>query len=71
MSFQVFKQIVATICARCGGITPQFSEEDGRYVAQCDDIEISGNSKSVRLTARWGSGHQAMVPQEVCNACGI
>ena len=70
MSFQVFKKIVETICARSGGgITPLFSEEDGRYIAQYDDIEITGNSQSVRLTARWGSGkcHQAMIPKEVCS----
>lgn len=70
MSYQVFKQVVATICARCGGITPQFSEEDGRYVARCDDIEIVGNSISVRLAALWDDGHQAIIPQEVCD-CGI
>lgn len=70
MSFATFKRIVLTICAKSGGgITPRFSEEDGKFVATYDDIEISGNSKSVKLTARWGSGkcHQAMIPQEVCN----
>lgn len=69
MSYQVFKKMVRTICAKSGeGIIPVFSNVDGKYTARYEDITITGNSKSVRLTAMWGSGHQAMIPQEVCHA---
>lgn len=69
MSFEVFKKIVTTICAKSGGgIRPQFSQEDGRYLARYDDVVLSGNSSTYGVTVRWGSGHQAMVPNETVKA---
>lgn len=74
MSYQKFKQMVRSICARAGGgIRLRFSQEDDRYIAVYDDIEITANSQSSSLTVRWGSGqnhkpHMAMIPAEV--RCG-
>lgn len=69
MSFEAFKKIVRTICAKSGGgIRPQFSQEDGKYIARYDDVVMSGNSGTYGITVRWGSGHQAMVPRDTVKA---
>lgn len=72
MTFEAFRRMVFTICAKAGGgISPRFRNEDGKFIATYDDVVISANSKSPSLTVRWGSGksHMAMVPKAVvCNA---
>ena len=37
-----------------------FMQEDGKHIAQIDDVIISGNIFSNRVTVSWGSGHMAM-----------
>lgn len=70
MSYTRFKTMVRSICAKAGGgIRLRFSQDDGRYFARYDDIEITANSQSSSLTVRWGSSskhkpHMAMVPVE-------
>ena len=72
MSFEAFRRMVLTICARAGGgIRPRFRNEDGKFMATYDDVVISASKSSKSLTVRWGSGksHTAMVPKAVvCNA---
>lgn len=72
MSFEVFKKIVHTICAKSGGgIMPRFSQADGKYIAQYDDVVMSGNASTYGITVRWGSGHQAMVPVNTIKAAMV
>ena len=64
MSFEVFKNKVKALIASAGGdIDVRFSTDDekGRHYAKCSDgIVIIGNSKNLKITVRWGSGHQSM-----------
>lgn len=64
MSYEVFKNKVSAIAKRCGnGISVAFStdEEIGKHTAKFSDgTEIVGNSKALKVTVKWGSGHTAM-----------
>lgn len=64
MSFDSFKQRVTALIDRAGGgISVRFNNdtEKGRFFANCSDgTTIIGHSSSLKITVRFGSGHQAM-----------
>lgn len=64
MSYEVFKRKVNALIARAGGrITVRFSTdaEAGKHYADCSDgTTIAGNLSCLKVTVRYGSGHQAM-----------
>lgn len=63
MSYEGFCKRVAMLLDRVGGITAEITNdtESGKYIAVCSDgTTITGNSKSLKATIRYGSGHQAM-----------
>lgn len=63
MSYERFKAHINGLIAKAGGnITARFNHAaDGRYFANCSDgTTIIGNSHSLKLTVRYGSGHQMM-----------
>lgn len=63
MTFERFKTHINGFIAKAGGgITVRFNHtDDGRHFANCSDgTVITGNSHSLKLTVRYGSGHQAM-----------
>ncbi len=67
MSFHIFKKMVKCVLARYDQkVNPVFVNEDGAFKAYVEDLTISGCLGSKRISARWGSGHQAMIPEEVC-----
>lgn len=60
MTFQRFKALCKTICAKAGhGLVLTFSNEDGVFKAEYGDIKITGRPGSDITTANWGSGHVA------------
>ena len=65
MSYERFQEKVNALIKRAGGnIKVWFStdEEKGKHTARCSDgTTIIGNSTVLKLTVRWGSGHQSMV----------
>lgn len=64
MTYEFFKIWCKTMCAKAGGrYRLRFSQEDGKYRAQYDDITISANSESKVFTVLCGSGHCATFPQ--------
>lgn len=64
MSYESFKAKVQILLSRIGqSSSVQFSndEEKGKYSAKCsDNVTIIGNSSSLKVTVKWGSGHTAM-----------
>lgn len=64
MSYEVFKRRVnALIDHAGGGIEVCFNNdtENGRFFANCSDgTTIIGRPSSLKVTVRYGSGHQAM-----------
>lgn len=64
MSFDSFKQKVTALIHRAGGdIGVRFNNDTdkGRYFANCSDgTTIIGCPSSLKVTVRFGSGHQAM-----------
>ena len=63
MSYERFKAHINGLIAKAGGsIAVRFNHtDDGRHFANCSDgTVIIGNSRSLKLTVRYGSGHQAM-----------
>lgn len=66
MTYESFKHIVRAYCARAG-LPVKFKQEDGKFIAVCDDIKFVGNSSSRRPAVLWGDGHVALIPTtEVC-----
>lgn len=58
MSYEDFQKRVEAILKRVGNITAEFSHEDGKHHALCSDgTMIVGNSQSLKVMVRWGSGH--------------
>ena len=74
MSFTVFQRMVRSIAKKQGAVSdgkeidPVFENENGKFIARCAGITYTGCMGSCRLTAMWGSGHMAQVPQEACYA---
>lgn len=62
MSYEGFCQKVVALLDRVGGITAEITNDPdtGKFTAVCSDgTTITGNSKSLKATIRFGSGHQA------------
>lgn len=61
MSYEAFKAKVKALINRAGGrISVGFynDRQRGRYFANCSDgVTIIGNSSSLKVSVRWGSGH--------------
>lgn len=64
MSYEAFKARVNALIKRAGGrISVGFynDRKSGRYFANCSDgVTIIGNSASIKVQVRWGSGHIGM-----------
>lgn len=64
MSYEVFKcKVNALISKAGGGVNVRFSTdpEMGKHYADCSDgTTIIGNESCVRVSVRWGSGHQSI-----------
>ncbi len=64
MSYEVFRRKVNALIAKAGGnIRVRFSSDTdkGRFYANCSDgTTIIGNPGRLKVTVRFGSGHQAM-----------
>ena len=70
MKYQTFRKMVRTICTKAGiGIKPVITNEDGVFTCLYDDIRITANSQSTKLTVNWGSGHQAQIPASEVACC--
>lgn len=65
MTFESFKELVRALIAKAGGkIKVDFSvdPDKGKYIACADGVIISASSTALKLSVRWGYGHQAMIP---------
>ena len=64
MSYEVFQRKVNALIARVGGgVKVRFNNDTdkGKHYANCSDgTTIIGNESCLKVTVRWGSGHQAM-----------
>lgn len=64
MSYDVFRRKVNALISRAGGgISVRFynDAEEGKFFANCSDgTTIIGNPTSLKVTVRYGSGHQMM-----------
>lgn len=63
MSYEVFKRKVNALINKVGGgINVKFSTnpEKGKHYANCSDgTTIIGNEACLKVSVRWGSGHQS------------
>lgn len=62
MTFDSFVSSISSLAEKTG-VSVDFSTDDdtGKHIARCSDgTTITGNSTSLKLTVRWGSGHTAM-----------
>ena len=62
MSYEVFQKRINALLRRVkgGGITVSFSHRDGKHYANFSDgTTIIGNSVSMKVAVKWGSGHVA------------
>lgn len=59
MSYEEFqKRIKALLKKAGGGVRARFFHEDGKHHAMCSDgTVIVGNSQTLKVMVRWGSGH--------------
>lgn len=61
MSYEVFNQNVNRLIEKAGIKEVFYREsEDGRYFADADGVTIIGRKGSLKVTVRYGSGHQMM-----------
>ncbi len=64
MGYDVFQRKVNALIVKAGGkIKVKFScdTDKGQFFANCSDgTTIIGNRSSLKVTVRFGSGHQAM-----------
>ena len=63
MSYEVFQRKVNALVAKVGGIDVDFKNdtEHGRFFANCSDgTTIIARPSSLKVTVRYGSGHQMM-----------
>lgn len=64
MSYEVFQRRVNALINRAGGgIKVRFNNDidKGKFFANCSDgTTIIGCPSSIKVTVRYGSGHQAM-----------
>lgn len=64
MSYEVFRRKVNALIAQAkSNLSVRFSTdpEQGKHYANCSDgTIIIGNETGLKVTVRWGSGHQSM-----------
>ena len=61
MTFEIFRQSVNRLIEKAGIKEVFYREsEDGRYFADADGVTIIGRKGSLKVTVRYGSGHQMM-----------
>ena len=61
MTFEAFRNKVFALIRKSGEESPVvFRVYDDKYYAEIDDVTIIGRSGSLKVTVRYGSGHQAM-----------
>ena len=63
MTYERFCEKITALLQRVGGISAEFvnDTEAGKYLARCSDgTMLIGNSTSLKLTIRYGTGHQMM-----------
>lgn len=61
MSFEVFKSNVRKLISKVDESMPvSFWVEEDKYFAAADGITIIGRVGSLKVTVRYGSGHQMM-----------
>jgi len=64
MSYEVFERKVNALIVKAGGkVKVRFHRDTdkGQFFANCSDgTTIIGNESSLKVTVRFGSGHQAM-----------
>ena len=64
MTYEVFQKKVLSLLAKSGIDTKVRFHDDhdkGRFFANCaEGVTIIGNPSSLKVTVRFGSGHQAM-----------
>lgn len=64
MSYEVFRRKVNALIAKAGGgLAVRFftDTESGRHYASCSDgTVIIGNTACLKVSVRWGSGHQGI-----------
>ena len=65
MLFEDFEYKVRGLCATADDpddfpVIPDFLIEDGIYKAFCDDVIITANSRSNKITVLWNGSHSAM-----------
>ena len=62
MSYDSFTNRVSALLERVGGITAEITNDPdtGKFTAVCSDgTTITGNSRSLKISVRWASGHCA------------
>lgn len=60
MAYDVFIWRVNALVSKVGGLSVDFSREDGLHIARVSDgTVITGNAISGRISVQWGSGHSA------------
>lgn len=61
MSFEVFKARITAIAAAagCKVTSCEHDESTGCHFARCGDVTFRGNTESLKVQVRWGSGHVA------------
>ena len=67
MSYEVFQSKIKGLVSQIEGMSVKFlrDTEHNKHCAVCSDgTRFFGNPSSLRITAQWGTGHQAVfMPQ--------
>ncbi len=65
MSYDKFMESIFHLIKKAGiPLNVRFSNNGGNYTAEADGVKFAGNSASLRISARWGSGHTAFFRPE-------
>lgn len=65
MSYERFKEWASRISEAAGvPVAVSHDPETGQHVARGDGVVIYGNTTSLKVQVRWGSGHVANAPLE-------
>lgn len=61
MSYESFQEVIHGLLKEAGiGSRVWFEQIDGKFIARTKEALFIGRASSFKVTARWGSGHQAM-----------
>lgn len=60
MPYDAFIKRVSSLLGRDAHKT-LFRHDNGKHIARIHDISITGNTKSSKLTVKWGDGHVGMI----------